>query len=91
MIALSTTVSQSFYRNQDWSYHKVTLHSAKFTYFEKHPNTSQSVICFRDIASVLAIDITMKTKQTNKRNTNFHKRLQCCQNNEEIGTEERYT
>ena len=29
-------------------YHKVTLKSAKFT--------SQSVICFRNIASILAID-----------------------------------
>ena len=28
-------------------------------HFEKHPNTSQSIICFRDIASVLGIDITM--------------------------------
>ena len=58
MIALSTTVSHSFSwqtfnnQNQAWSYHKVTLH------FEKHPNMSQSAICFRDIASVLAIDIT---------------------------------
>ena len=55
-----TTVSHSFSRrifnnqNQAWSLPQCTLGKI---HFEKHPNMSQSVICFCDIASVSAIDI----------------------------------
>ena len=73
MIVLSTTVShlfsRRFFNNQNeawWSYHKtctkVTLHLAKFT--------SQSVICFRNIAYILSIDIQCKWR------SNFHEWLQ---------------
>ena len=51
-------------------------------HFEKHPNNSQSVICFHDIASVLAIDIQCNNIKKQKWTKDW---LQFCQNKEEIG------
>ena len=95
MIVLAATVSHSFSQrifninqNQAWSYHIVTLHSACSLWKEPEHVAVGNLflwysLCFSDWYNKV-------NKKENLLKTNFREWLQFCQNNEQIGLEERY-